>query len=172
MADGFSLGGKRINASIMFTDIRSFTSLSERSDPADTIEMLNSYFASTFEPISLHGGIVNQIIGDGLMAIFGAPLPRPDHRQHAVGLQGRHRVDHLIAEPVGGADHLGDDDHDQRDREGHAESGEDEGRSGGNHGYRPWHGRRESHCGRRGVLWRLKHGRSHRRRVRYHGHRG
>jgi adenylate cyclase len=84
MADGFSLGGKRINASIMFTDIRSFTSLSERSDPADTIEMLNSYFASTFEPISLHGGIVNQIIGDGLMALFGIARRSEDHRLLAV----------------------------------------------------------------------------------------
>jgi adenylate cyclase len=84
MADGFSLGGKRINASIMFTDIRSFTALSERSDPADTIEMLNSYFASTFEPISQYSGIVNQIIGDGLMALFGIVRRPEDYRLLAV----------------------------------------------------------------------------------------
>lgn len=84
LADGFSLGGKRINASIMFTDIRSFTALSERTDPADTIEMLNSYFASTFEPISQHGGIVNQILGDGLMALFGIARRQEDHRLLAV----------------------------------------------------------------------------------------
>lgn len=80
MADGFSLGGKRIDASIMFTDIRSFTTLSEKSDPADTIEMLNSYYAAIFEPISCHGGIVNQIIGDGLMALFGIVRRKEDHR--------------------------------------------------------------------------------------------
>jgi len=84
MADGFSLGGKRIDASIMFTDIRSFTTLSEKSDAADTIEMLNNYFASIFEPISRHGGIVNQIIGDGLMALFGIARRNEDHRQQAV----------------------------------------------------------------------------------------
>jgi len=84
MADGFSLGGKRIDASIMFTDIRSFTTLSEKSDAADTIELLNNYFASIFEPISRYGGIVNQIIGDGLMALFGIARRNEDHRQQAV----------------------------------------------------------------------------------------
>lgn len=84
MADGFTLGGKRIDASIMFTDIRSFTTLSEKSDPADTIEMLNSYFAAIFEPISRHGGIVNQIIGDGLMALYGIVRRNEDHRLLAV----------------------------------------------------------------------------------------
>ena len=84
MADGFSLGGKRIDASIMFTDVRSFTTLSEKSNPADTIELLNNYFASIFEPISRHGGIVNQIIGDGLMALFGIARKNEDHRAQAV----------------------------------------------------------------------------------------
>lgn len=84
MADGFSLGGKRIDASIMFTDVRSFTTLSEKSNPADTIELLNDYFASIFEPIARHGGIVNQIIGDGLMALFGIARKNEDHREQAV----------------------------------------------------------------------------------------
>ena len=84
MSDGFSLGGKRMDASIMFTDIRSFTTLSEKSDPAETIQMLNEYFASMFEPISRHGGIVNQIIGDGLMTLFGLVGSEQDHREQAV----------------------------------------------------------------------------------------
>ncbi len=84
MANGFSLGGKMISASIMFTDIRSFTALSEKSSPADTIELLNSYFASMFEPISRHGGIVNQIIGDGLMALFGVIGKNEEHQQQSV----------------------------------------------------------------------------------------
>lgn len=83
MADGFSLGGKKISASIMFADIRSFTTLSEKSDAADTIELLNNYFAAIFDPISKHGGIVNQIIGDGLMALFGI-TSQDDHKQQAV----------------------------------------------------------------------------------------
>ena len=84
MANGFSLGGKKIRASIMFTDIRSFTTLSEKSDAADIIELLNDYYAAIFEPISRHGGIVNQIIGDGLMALFGATIQNNGHQQDAV----------------------------------------------------------------------------------------
>lgn len=84
MADGFSLGGKRISASIMFADIRSFTTISEKIDAADTIELLNDYYAAMFEPISRHGGVVNQIIGDGLMALFGLSGRAEDHRTQAV----------------------------------------------------------------------------------------
>ena len=84
MANGFSLGGKKISASIMFTDIRSFTTLSEKSDAADIIELLNDYYAAIFEPISCHGGIVNQIIGDGLMALFGVTGKDNSHQQEAV----------------------------------------------------------------------------------------
>lgn len=84
MRNGFSLGGKKISASIMFTDIRSFTTLSEKSDPAETIELLNNYFAAIFEPISLHGGVINQIIGDGLMSLFGLAGNQDGHQQQAV----------------------------------------------------------------------------------------
>jgi class 3 adenylate cyclase len=81
---GFSLGGKYVHASVMFADIRSFTSISEQQDPADTIEMLNNYFALMFEAIIGNHGTVNQLQGDGLMAIFGAPIYHDDHREHAV----------------------------------------------------------------------------------------
>jgi len=84
MVNGFSLGGKKISASIMFTDIRSFTTLSEKSDPAETIELLNNYFAAVFEPISSHGGIINQIIGDGLMSLFGLTGNKDEHQRDAV----------------------------------------------------------------------------------------
>ena len=81
---GFSLGGKYVHASVLFADIRSFTSISEQQDPADTIEMLNNYFALMFEAIIDNHGTVNQLQGDGLMAIFGAPIYYDDHREHAV----------------------------------------------------------------------------------------
>jgi class 3 adenylate cyclase len=48
---------------------------SERQPPEETIELLNTYYTLMFDAISGHGGVVNQMIGDGLMAIFGAPLP-------------------------------------------------------------------------------------------------
>ena len=84
LTTGLSLGGKHVEASVMFSDIRAFTSLSETLSPADTIELLNSYYTLMFDAIGGHGGIVNQMLGDGLMAIFGAPLPAPDHRDRAV----------------------------------------------------------------------------------------
>ena len=84
LTTGLALGGKHVEASVMFSDIRSFTSITEALSPADTIELLNSYYTLMFDAIGGHGGIVNQMLGDGLMAIFGAPLPRVDHRECAV----------------------------------------------------------------------------------------
>jgi adenylate cyclase len=72
---GFSLGGKRVRATVMFCDIRSFTALVESQGPEETIELLNTWYTLMFEAITAQGGVVNQMIGDGLMAIFGAPLP-------------------------------------------------------------------------------------------------
>ena len=68
----------------MFCDIRSFTTIVEAREPAETIELLNDYYTLMMDAIGGEGGIVNQMVGDGLMAIFGAPLPREDHRQRAV----------------------------------------------------------------------------------------
>lgn len=83
---GGALDGKykQIEASVMFSDIRSYTTITQTLAATDVIEMLNSYYTLTFDAISGHGGIVNQMLGDGLMAIFGAPLPLADHREHAV----------------------------------------------------------------------------------------
>jgi class 3 adenylate cyclase len=81
---GFSLGGKHIIGTVMFSDIRSFTTIAESQTPADTIELLNGYFALMIEAISNNGGTVNQMVGDGLMAVFGAPVFHEDHRERAV----------------------------------------------------------------------------------------
>ncbi len=81
---GFALGGRRVLATVMFSDIRGFTSLVESQPPEETIELLNTYYTLMFDAISGHGGVVNQMIGDGLMAIFGAPLPLADPSLAAV----------------------------------------------------------------------------------------
>ncbi len=81
---GFSLGGKRVRASVLFSDIRGFTSLAESQSPEETIDLLNTYYTLMFNAIAGHGGIVTQIAGDGLMAVFGAPLPLADHCNAAV----------------------------------------------------------------------------------------
>jgi adenylate cyclase len=84
LVSGFSLGGQYVEASAMFCDIRSFTTITESREPAETIELLNDYYTLMMDAINSEGGVVNQMVGDGLMAIFGAPAPRDDHRQAAV----------------------------------------------------------------------------------------
>jgi adenylate cyclase len=84
LASGFALGGKHVDATVMFCDIRGFTGLAESLPPAETIALLNNYYTLMFDAIESHGGVINQIVGDGLMALFGAPLPLEDHRARAV----------------------------------------------------------------------------------------
>jgi class 3 adenylate cyclase len=84
LTSGFSLGGKFVEAAAMFCDIRSFTTIVESQGPAETIELLNDYYTLMMDAIGSQGGVVNQMVGDGLMAIFGAPAPSPDFRLRAV----------------------------------------------------------------------------------------
>jgi class 3 adenylate cyclase len=84
LTSGFSLGGRHVEASALFCDIRSFTSIAETIQPSETIELLNDYYTLMMDAIGGEGGIVNQMVGDGLMAIFGAPLPSEGHRRRAV----------------------------------------------------------------------------------------
>jgi adenylate cyclase len=92
LTSGFSLGGKYVDASAMFCDIRSFTTIAESQEPAETIELLNDYYALMMDAIGGEGGVVTHMAGDGLMAIFGAPLPREGYRQCAV-LAARQMID-------------------------------------------------------------------------------
>jgi len=84
MTNGFNLGGKRMDATILFADICSFTTYAEQNDAEEVLKTLNEYFDAMFKPISEHGGIVNQILGDGLMALFGTINKKGDHREQAV----------------------------------------------------------------------------------------
>jgi adenylate cyclase len=84
LQSGFALGGKRIHASVLFSDIRGFTALVESQGPEETLDLLNTYYTLMFEAIGSHGGLVNQIIGDGLMALFGAPITLADCAGSAV----------------------------------------------------------------------------------------
>jgi class 3 adenylate cyclase len=84
LESGLALGGKYVEATVLFADIRSFTLLVESRGPAETIDLLNAFYTLMFDAIGSQGGIVNQMEGDGLMALFGAPLPRADHALRAV----------------------------------------------------------------------------------------
>ncbi len=74
---GFS--GKNVHATIMFADIRNFTTLSEHLKPEDVVHGLNQYFSRMTASISCQNGYLNRYLGDGLLAIFGAPNPLPYH---------------------------------------------------------------------------------------------
>ena len=81
---GFSIGCKRTNASVLFCDIRDFTSISEDLAPEDTIELLNTFYTLMFEAVTSNGGIVSLMLGDGLMALFGVPQELENHAKCAV----------------------------------------------------------------------------------------
>ncbi|MBM3219154.1 MAG: adenylate/guanylate cyclase domain-containing protein [Candidatus Rokubacteria bacterium] len=84
MADAPSLAGENREVSILFSDIRGFTTISEKRPPAELAAQLNEYFEAMTAAIFRHRGMVNDFIGDAVFGIFGAPVRDPDHAWHAV----------------------------------------------------------------------------------------
>ncbi len=78
------LGGERRALTLMMTDLRGFTALSERLPPEQVVDLLNRYFEPLVEICERYRGTVNEIIGDALFVLFGAPLPSDDHLPRAV----------------------------------------------------------------------------------------
>ncbi|MFT5144742.1 MAG: class 3 adenylate cyclase [Rhodothermales bacterium] len=81
--DDQPLKAKRLSATILFVDVRGFSSLAESISPEETVDYLNGLFEQIIPPVIEHGGIVHQLLGDGLMAIFGAPIELPNDAQAA-----------------------------------------------------------------------------------------
>jgi class 3 adenylate cyclase len=78
------LGGERRTVTIMMSDLRGFTSISERLEPERVVQMLNAYFEVMVELVLKYNGTINEIIGDGLLIIFGAPQEMPDRARRAI----------------------------------------------------------------------------------------
>src|SRR5262249_18520246 len=79
-----SLGGKEVEATVMFTDLEGFTKMSESLPPKEVSRVLTSYFNLTTRAILEQDGTIIKYIGDAVMAVWGAPLTDPKHAQRAV----------------------------------------------------------------------------------------
>lgn len=100
------LGGARRNLSVLFSDIRGFTSVSERTDPEALGEALNLHLTALTEEVFARGGTLDKYMGDCVMCFFGAPVPHEDHALRAVrgalGMQERLRaIQHIWLERCG-----------------------------------------------------------------------
>jgi len=93
------LGGENIVATILFSDIRNFTSISEKMSPEEVVSMLNRYFSYITEPIMQNHGVINKFIGDAVMAIFTPHLGSDNHVEDAMkaALGMRQRLSELNA---------------------------------------------------------------------------
>ena len=82
--DSFKLGGVSQTITILFADIRGFTRISEHAPPEKIVSLLNRYFSAMTDIIFAHGGTLDKYLGDGLMALFGAPTATPDDASNAL----------------------------------------------------------------------------------------
>lgn len=93
-ADGARLGGIRLECTVMFTDLRGFTTFSEGRTADEVIEILNRYLTEMSDAILDHGGTLVAYMGDGIFAVFGAPIGMQDHADRALAC-GREMLDRL-----------------------------------------------------------------------------
>jgi len=75
---------KQLKATILFTDIENFTTTAESIPPKQVVQMLSEYFPAVIEPITRHGGVVNQFQGDAMLVTFNVPIEDPQHAEKAV----------------------------------------------------------------------------------------
>jgi len=82
--DGMEMGGGKRTVTIMMTDIRGFSVLSQELDPQDCVKILNNYFGVMTPLIQKHDGVIDEFMGDAILAIFGAPVRTEKHAEQAV----------------------------------------------------------------------------------------
>lgn len=97
LKEEISLEGELCQATIMFCDLRGYTTFVERKDPKDVVNFLNAYFTEMEQAIRKYNGIVLQYIGDEIEAVFGNPIHEPNHPEMAVlaALEMRRRLENL-----------------------------------------------------------------------------
>ena len=82
--EGLELGGEEREATILMSDLRGFTAFAERLSPSQVVAFLNRYLEAMVDVITTHQGTIDEIIGDGILILFGAPIRREDDAQRAV----------------------------------------------------------------------------------------
>jgi adenylate cyclase len=81
--EGLRLGGEKRTVTLLMADLRGFTALTERLTPEQVVRLLNNYLGTMADVITGYNGIIDEFVGDAIMAIFGAPLERPDDAERA-----------------------------------------------------------------------------------------
>ncbi len=84
LSEGPDAEGEEVEVTLMFCDVRDFTGFAERSTPRQVVATLNRLFERAVPIVRAHGGHVDKFIGDGFLAVFGAPTPAPDHADRAL----------------------------------------------------------------------------------------
>jgi adenylate cyclase len=84
LREGSDLAGEEVEVSVLFLDIRDFTAFAERASPHQVVSLLNEFWELVVPALLRHGGHANKFIGDGLLAVFGAPDQLADHAERAV----------------------------------------------------------------------------------------
>lgn len=82
--EAFSMEGEARELTVMFCDVRDFTTISERLDPRELVELMNRYLTVMTDILHSHGATIDKYIGDAIMAFWGAPVAQPDHAARAV----------------------------------------------------------------------------------------
>jgi adenylate cyclase len=82
--DALKLGGQKREMTVLFSDLRGFTSLSESLPPDELVEILNAYLARMTQIVFDNGGVLDKYIGDAVMAFWNAPFDQPDHAEQAI----------------------------------------------------------------------------------------
>lgn len=78
-SDEITLHGEKRDVTVLFSDIRGFTTLAEELEPADVVATLNAYFSAMIDVIHTYDGTLDKFLGDGIMCLFGAPIDQPNH---------------------------------------------------------------------------------------------
>jgi adenylate cyclase len=84
LSEGTDLAGEQVEVTVMFIDVRDFTGFAERTPAPEVVAAINQLFERIVPVIHAHGGRIDKYVGDGLMAVFGAPRRQPDHADQAL----------------------------------------------------------------------------------------